>query len=484
MLNINKNKRIEIILRSVLKFYKNEFNNIITSSASGWQYFVDYDIKTLSNTIPIDNQKSLNTTGNIEILDNNTIPDEMGYDTKNLIQYLSNFTTIKELYIKLEEILYLKHPVLIDENFKNIKTKINQHSEFQTNFLFLGGGITSLFFANILKSHLKDNVNIIIFDNRIHSKGKRKVFDRNWLTHLDIYNFTAMLDDEINLILNKFVKNNLIGLPLKFLEAILMIFCKDRGINFIFNENLSFSSFDNLDIDFFIDCTGGRINKFYTNNSIINDLDIEYKGNPTNFAFAGIPNKIYSSNIYNFKLKKHGNLYRPMYKGKKIEAFMFKITGIPSKYYNNFLKLISNKNKDNLFYIWNGNLPSEINELLMFINLDKSQYKLLKKILINKVNPIKFLKIITDNHILLDIRIINLINILSELNLNCKTIIIEPPYKYNPYINPINSINYINKIPLLPIGDSIFCGHPKVGNGLNFHLKFINNFAKNFINII
>ena len=136
MLNINKNKRIEIILRTVLKFYKNEFNNIINSSASGWQYFVDYDIKTLSHTIPIDNQKSLNVTDNIEILDNNIIPDEMGYDTKNLIQYLSNFTTIKELYNKLEEILYLKHPVLIDENFKNIKTKINQHRSLDKFFFF------------------------------------------------------------------------------------------------------------------------------------------------------------------------------------------------------------------------------------------------------------------------------------------------------------------------------------------------------------
>ena len=104
---------------------------------------------------------------------------------------------------------------------------------------------------------------------------------------------------------------------------------------------------------------------------------------------------------------------------------MFKITGIPSKYYNNFLKLISNKNKDNLFYIWNGNLPSEINELLMFINLNRSQYTLLKKNVLSKVNPIKFLKIITDNKIFLDIRIINLISILSELNLNCKTILLN-----------------------------------------------------------
>ena len=484
MLNLNKKKRTKIVLRSVLKFYKNEFNNIITSSASGWQYFVDYDNKTFTKAIPNNVQNCLNTKDKIEILDNKTIPDVMGYDAKNLIQYLSKFSTTKELYMKLEEILYLKHPVLIDENFNNIKTKINQHSDFQTDFVFLGGGITSLFLANILKFHLKDKVNIIIFDNRINSKGKRKIFDRNWLTHLDIYNFTAMLDDEINLILNKFVKKNLIGLPIKFLEAILMIFCKEKGINFIFSENLNFSSFDDLDIDFLIDATGGRINKLYTNNSKNNDLDIEYKGNQTDFTFAGIPNKIYSSNIYNFKLKKNDNLYIPMYKGKKVESHMFKITGIPSKYYNNFLKLISNKNKDNLFYIWNGNLPTEINELLMFVNLDEFQYTLLKKIVINKVNPIKFLKIITENKIYLDIRIINLINILSELNLSCKTIIIEPPFKYSPYINPTNSINYINKIPLLPIGDSIFCGHPKVGNGLNFHLKFINNFAKNLIKLI
>ncbi len=484
MLNLNKKKRTEIILRSILKFYKNEFNNIITSSASGWQYFVDYDIETFTKAIPGNIQNSLNTKDKIEILDNNTIPDVMSYNAKKLIQYLSKFITTKELYMKLDEILYLKHPVLTNENFENIKTTINRHNEFQTNFLFLGGGITSLFLANILKYHLKDKVNIIIFDNRINSKGKRKVFDRNWLTHLDIYNFTAMLDDEINLIFKKFVKNNLIGLPLKFLEAILMIFCKERGINFIFNENINFSSFDDLVIDFIIDGTGGRINKFYTNNSIINDLDIEYKGNPTNYTFAGITNKIYSSDIYNFKLKKNGNLYIPTYKGKKIESFMFKITGIPSKYYNNFVKLISNKNKDNLFYIWNGNLPTEINELLMFINLDKNQYTLLKKLLINKVNPIKFLKFVTDNNILLDVRIINLINILSELNLNCKTIICEPPFKYSPYINPVNTLSFLENLPLLPIGDSIFCGHPKVGNGLNFHLKFINNFAKSLIKII
>ena len=41
---------------------------------------------------------------------------------QNLIQYLSKFST-KELYMKLEK-YYLKHPVLIDENFKILKLKL------------------------------------------------------------------------------------------------------------------------------------------------------------------------------------------------------------------------------------------------------------------------------------------------------------------------------------------------------------------------
>ena len=81
MLNLNK-KKTEIVLRSVLKFYKNEFNNIITLVLLDGNILSIMTLKLLQKVIPNNVQNSLNTKDKIEILDNKTIPDVMGYDAK------------------------------------------------------------------------------------------------------------------------------------------------------------------------------------------------------------------------------------------------------------------------------------------------------------------------------------------------------------------------------------------------------------------
>ena len=54
------------------------------------------------------------------------------------------------------------------------------------------------------------------------------------------------------------------------------------------------------------------------------------------------------------------------------------------------------------------------------------------------------------------------------------TIKIEPIFEYSPYINlNANSGRFLGK-RIFPIGDSLFCGHPKMGNGLANHLDFVN----------
>ena len=51
---------------------------------------------------------------------------------------------------------------------------------------------------------------------------------------------------------------------------------------------------------------------------------------------------------------------------------------------------------------------------------------------------------------------------------------LEPPFIYAPYVKPMTGkFDKIYHKPLIPIGDSIFNGHPKVGNGLGFHLKHV-----------
>jgi hypothetical protein len=37
---------------------------------------------------------------------------------------------------------------------------------------------------------------------------------------------------------------------------------------------------------------------------------------------------------------------------------------------------------------------------------------------------------------------------------------------------------YFNSKRIFPIGDSLFCGHPKVGNGLLNHFVFINDLVE------
>ena len=58
---------------------------------------------------------------------------------------------------------------------------------------------------------------------------------------------------------------------------------------------------------------------------------------------------------------------------------------------------------------------------------------------------------------------------------------IERPFSYCPYINMNPEKGYINDRQIFPIGDSFFCGHPKFGNGLSNHLKFINRLVEKIL---
>ena len=52
---------------------------------------------------------------------------------------------------------------------------------------------------------------------------------------------------------------------------------------------------------------------------------------------------------------------------------------------------------------------------------------------------------------------------------------IEQPFKYCPYVNLNPSFGLLSGKRVFAVGDSLFCGHPKMGNGLGRHLPFIND---------
>jgi len=59
---------------------------------------------------------------------------------------------------------------------------------------------------------------------------------------------------------------------------------------------------------------------------------------------------------------------------------------------------------------------------------------------------------------------------------------IESPFKYSPYVNLNSTSGSLHGKRVFPIGDSLFCGHPKMGNGLGRHLPLINDLLEKIIN--
>jgi hypothetical protein len=54
---------------------------------------------------------------------------------------------------------------------------------------------------------------------------------------------------------------------------------------------------------------------------------------------------------------------------------------------------------------------------------------------------------------------------------------IEPPILYEPYIRILpEKLPRIFGCPVFCLGDSVFNGHPKVGNGLGSHLNIVGKF--------
>ena len=76
--------------------------------------------------------------------------------------------------------------------------------------------------------------------------------------------------------------------------------------------------------------------------------------------------------------------------------------------------------------------------------------------------------------------IIAIIEILVNMDVDNK-INIEKPFSYRPYVNLNPNAEILNGKRVFPIGDSLYCGHPKIGNGLGYHMRFINEIVKSMI---
>lgn len=113
---------------------------------------------------------------------------------------------------------------------------------------------------------------------------------------------------------------------------------------------------------------------------------------------------------------------------------------------------------------------------MLLINLDSQSYKSISNGVSKNLRFAEFLDHNAVGSLSIDQRIMDIFEFISESASPAimREMQLEPPFIYAPYVRPMTgkSDKIYHKL-LIPIGDSIFNGHPKVGNGLEFHLKHV-----------
>ena len=482
----NNNQKI---INVITDCYKESKLDILKHASQGWFFTDSFERELMvKRTDDFFIDKTFSKKINIS---HSSIQDKQSLLTaRETINFINNLNDIKKKFFMLKKIIESNNSNLTNDSFKenrNIDIFDAQERTFNSkkiNIIIIGSGITGLFLANTIKHQLGSLVNILVLDNRSYKINTLKTFDRSWITYLSSFVLQRFTPSNISELLECFGMNSKVGLPINIIETILMLSCKDLGVNFYFSPKIDYSKLNNKNITLFFDATGGRIKDNISNLSQQTQLNIKVKNIDLNLMHTGIiqlHNKTYSvPHHIEFALKGSGSIHYPYIYDSKIHTHMIKLSGLPKELTKKVFSYIKNANNLNLFYVWEGSLKEEINESLVFINLTAIEYDIMVLRINVAMNLKNFLNQNLDIKTKLNSKIISFLDMLVEIDSDHLTKI-ERPFSYCPYINMNPEKGYINDRQIFPIGDSFFCGHPKFGNGLSNHLKFINRLVEKIL---
>ena len=470
------------VLNIIENFYKNSKITIVNNAAQGWVYSTLFDKDFLEKT-PIISKKQVSSSKRDDNHKTTTENQKQSLNPGQVINDLNNEDYIVKKYEKLKGLLQNSDANLTHDSFGlDVTTDFLQAQKqaFENdalNIVIIGAGVTGLFLANTLKNTIGNDVNILLVDNRSNKQHTRRPFDRDWLTHIPAESVQKYTPENIKDLLDCFGKNGQIGLPINMLEALLMLSCKELGIQFYFAPEIGYSKLDSEKINFVFDATGGRLDGCEYPVSDYKDKELPLKSLVKEFQYTGIVppgNKMASSpGDLDVTLKCGGSNHIPCIGSEKIKTYMVKVLGIKESLLNTVYAFIEPRNGSNQFFVWEGALKPEFNEGLIFVNLTKKEYDFLYDHIGKSARLEVFLDKVEEDISILNEDLRSFLKMLAELEHN-DGIRLERPFSYSPYINMDAGSGNFNSLPIFPIGDAYFCGNPKVGNGLWTHIGFIN----------
>lgn len=114
-----------------------------------------------------------------------------------------------------------------------IKWNFFDHSVLHV--VILGAGPVGLFLANSLATSTNTPTKILVFENRLEEKGRKKVYSREYISDLSA-DFFAGLDPMLVTWLDSVHSEGAIRTPIYELETLLLLSCRYRGVQFLYDD--------------------------------------------------------------------------------------------------------------------------------------------------------------------------------------------------------------------------------------------------------
>ena len=192
--------------------------------------------------------------------------------------------------------------------------------------------------------------------------------------------FDKYFDPAIRDLAGSFGTDGYIGLPINFIEVLLLISAKKLGVKFYFEQKFDYSFLNNSLISLVFDASGGRVSEIKQETPAEQEILIQIPNIVMNFDYAGIKplsvNDVNSNEKVIVTLKNNGFYHYPYFNNKQLFLPMVKLTQVPLSLHPSLMKFAQSLN-NNRFYVWSGKLTDEINELFL-INLKVSEFDYLK----------------------------------------------------------------------------------------------------------
>lgn len=486
-----------IALKSILNHQVDEVTttgiNRSVDALKHTSYFKQEAVKGWAYTLVIDHhyihgdfQKLDNSRQHKAKNDGTFDKDEItpGYDPGLYFPLIKQIRDLHERFAYLNELTQEKTRSILADSFdetasEDMENEVRQvFSQQAMNVVILGAGLTGLALANMLKNTFKDKINILLLENRVFAQHYKKPYSRNWLTNIPLSLLLGVMDKELTDVLGSLGTNGYIGAPINIFETLMLLSCKTLGVKFLFRKSADISFLKEADLDMVFDATGNRYKEISLDtfpdeqiNTINADL-VAGRQLAKNYARFGVTTEP-CQDIQNINLLAAENLLVPVYKQEPIKTAMIKVTGIPIAFFEGLFSSIQHANGDNRFYLWPGTLQNEINQALLIVNLTPPEFEALQSYILAPISIETFLANFEDWDIL-DKRFIDVLQKIAREVPTEYDVRLEPPFLYEPYmLGYPQQWEKVNGAPLIRIGDSIYNGHVKCGNGIGSHLMHI-----------